>query len=220
MKIELFFGVILCGLFSMLTVGRLIDKFKKIDNEIELPASITVKEYMMIFLCGAAAYQGICISTIVLLYLGMYLSFMAYTDFHTKKVYSMFSYLIFVAGAVCLFMTTDSAIENIYTMLAFAVLVLLGFFIKAYAFGDVEIYIALYPYYAMYFFDMPEDVLSLMLWFAVTLFITVIACAVTWLVSRIKGSNAGPDGFSKGRKAMAPIIAFAHVMLLCMNHFG
>lgn len=220
MKLELFFGVILCGLFTMLFVGRLVDKFKKIDKEIELPVSIAVKEYIMIFLCGAVAYQGFRISTIVLLFLGIYLAFMAYTDYHTKKVYSIFSYLMFVAGAVCLFMTTTSAKGNLYSLLAFVVLVLFGFLIKAYAFGDVEIYIALYPYYALYFFDMPEDLLSLMLWFAVTLFITVIACVVTWFLSRIKNSNSGPDGFSKERKAMAPVIAFAHVLLLCMNYFG
>lgn len=220
MKIELILGAILCGLFTVQMVGRLVDKFKKIDKEIELPSSITVKEFVMIFLCGAAAYQGISISTIVLLFLGIYVAFMAYTDFHTKKVYSTFSYIMFVAGAVCLFMTTDSVPGNLYTLFAFAVLVLFGFLIKAYAFGDVEIYIALYPYYAMYFFEMPEDALNLMLWFAVTLFITVLACAISWVVSRIKGSSVGTDGFSKGRKAMAPIIAFAHVMLLCMNYFG
>lgn len=217
---ELVLGAIVCGLFTVQTVGRLVDKFKRIDKEIELPARITVKEYVMIFLCGAAAYQGISISSIVQLFLGIYLAFMAYTDFHTKKVYSMFSYLMFVAGTLGLFMTTDSVPENLYTLLAFVVLVLFGYFIKAYAFGDVEIYIALYPYYAMYFFDMPEDVLNLMLWFAVTLFITVIACAVSWVVFRIKNRNAGTDGFSKERKAMAPVIAFAHVMLLCMSHFG
>lgn len=194
-----FLGYVLCGLLTVMVVNGLLDKVKQKDTEITLPKQIRKKEYLMMFLFGAISFQGIRISTILLVGISVYMAFMAYTDYYTRKVYSAFSYLMFLLGIFYLFGETQNWKADITALLICIAIVMLGFMIRAYAFGDVEIYIALCPYYIKMFLDG-----TFLLLYSFTLFVAVFT-SIRWK----------PLGISK-TKAMAPVIAFVHFFLIVL----
>ena len=124
---------------------------------------------------------------------------MAYTDYYTRKVYSAFSYLIFLLGIFSLFIGTQNWKVDIIAILICIGVIMLGFMIKSYALGDVEIYIALCPYYIKMFLDG-----TFLLLYSLTLFVAVLT-SIRWK----------PLGLNK-TKAIAPVIAFVHFFLIVL----
>lgn len=93
-----FIGCVLCGVLNLLLLRKLIYVVNLNDKDIILPEKIKNKEYFFMFLCGAVSFHGFCMDTIIFFLLSVYLSFMSYTDYYTRKVYSAFSYFIFLIG--------------------------------------------------------------------------------------------------------------------------
>ena len=208
--VEYLLGGTMCGLLNIMAVLGLIRQIKRLDAENSLPEQVKIKEYIMFFLCGALSYRGIAISTIALVGLSVYLAFMAYTDYHTKHVYSFFSYLFFVAGACYLFLMSENWKAELLCFLLFGLIAMLGFVVKAYTLGDVEIYVALYPYFMKFFFAdhvTEERFLQVISWYLLTLFVSVVTSI-----------NIRKFKFNK-TKAMAPVISFTFVMAMLAYHY-
>ena len=108
-----FIGYILCGVVNLLILRKLIYVVNLNDKDIILPEKIQKKEYFFMFLCGGVSFHGFCMDTIIFLILSVYLSFMSYTDYHTRKVYSAFSYFIFLIGIFCFITKTQNWMVNI-----------------------------------------------------------------------------------------------------------
>ena len=118
--------------------------------------------------------------------------------------------MYFLAGIFCLFFLTENWKAEFVCFLLYVVIVILGFLFKAYAFGDVEIYIALYPYFMKFFFvenSIEERFIQVISWYILTLFVTVVTSI------SIKGFK-----FNK-TKALAPVIAFVFATVMCVQHF-
>ena len=98
---------------------------------------------------------------------------------------------------------------DIICFLVFGAILMLGFLFKAYAFGDVEIYLALYPYLMKFVFSgdtAGSRFMNVISWFLFTLFITVVTSI-----------NVKELKFNK-TKALAPAIAFSFALLCACRY--
>ena len=193
-------GCVLCGLLNLMILSKMLSVVKKKDKDIFLPKKIRNEEYFFIFLCGAVSFQGICVDTIIFFLLSVYLSFMAYTDFYTRKVYSAFSYFIFLIGIFVFISKTQDWERNISWFVFCFILIVFGFIVKAYAFGDVEIYMALSPYYITMFLD------GMFLFLYGFTLLSAVLTSIRWK----------PFGVEK-TKAIAPVITFVHFFLTVVH---
>ena len=195
-----FIGYILCGLLNLVIVNKLLCTVKQKDKEISLPKQLNRKENFMIFLFGIVSFHGFCSDSIIFFLLSVYLSFMAYTDFYTRKVYSAFSYFIFLIGIFVFISKTQDWERNISWFVFCFILIVFGFIVKAYAFGDVEIYMALSPYYITMFLD------GMFLFLYGFTLLTAVLTSIQWK----------PFGVEK-TKAIAPVITFVHFFLTVVH---
>lgn len=203
-------GCAACGISAVMAVNGMVDKIKRADDEISLPPAIRPREYLMLFLCGALSYQGISINTLIALGLAVYMGFMAYIDYNTMKVYSAFSYLVIVIGTIYLFQKADDWKVELVNLSVYFMLIMIGCIVRAYSFGDAEILMALYPYYAMMFFDGWEAVDRLILCvvcFLAAIFLTVITSIKPHPLRIQKLKPAAPD------------IACAYAVAMCVSYF-
>lgn len=207
---EYVLGSVLCGMLTVMGTNGLINKIRCFDVESNLPEKRSIKEYVLFFLCGAVSYQGVSITTGIILGLSLYLSFMAYTDYHTRNVYAVYSYMVFLVGVFYLFTATENWKHELVCLVVFFAIVLLGFLVKAYAFGDVEILMALYPYIVKLFFaetESTEKIVQVVTWYCLTLLLSVLTSI-----------RFRPFALKKD-KAMAPVITFAFAVSMCIYKF-
>lgn len=206
------FGSLVVGYAVALLVYSLIKTVKRCDVQHGLPEKLSPADCFCLFLCGASSYQGITVTSAILFCVTVYIAFMAYTDKHTRKVYSFASYVLFIPG-LCALIFPNIRKECIIPLIVYVGMVLFGFIIKAYHFGDVEVYIALAPYFMLI---PPKTVLGIEISnFLMLLLLFLFSIIITVLFS----IKILPFRVEK-KRPMVPAIAFVLSFMLFVFKFA
>lgn len=134
---------ILCWGVIRAGVGVLVSLAKRYDKDHGLPEQMSRRESLLIIFAGCCVTKTSIVTAILNCFLLIYLCFSAYTDHHTKMVYSSGAYLIGVVGIFALLCRNRSAWMIVF---GFYGVILLLTLCKAWSIGDAEILMATAPY--------------------------------------------------------------------------
>lgn len=148
---KMFFGVLIRA-----SVGALVWLIKKYDKEHGLPKKVSVGETILIFLTGVLIPRSSLIEALIHFIIVVYLCFTAYTDHHTRMVYSLGAYTVGTIGLVS-FVNRNCATWPV--LIGFYGVVLLLTLCKILSLGDTEIFMATAPYLILYT-DVPGQILG------------------------------------------------------------
>lgn len=155
---------------------------KKADANHGLPERISWIAMLVPFSCGVSLCPGTAGATGLLVLYIAYLAAMAYTDYHSKCVYSLFYIVVAVPGYVWLLQQGDWSM--IKAVLIFDLLIVVcSVLLKAFKDGDMEVFITSAPYISLLAYRMKEEIFFLLLLF---LFLAVLFSVLGTIVLSIR----------------------------------
>ena len=171
-----------------------------------LPEEVKVPAIVFFFLSSAILQTEDVVTTTLLLVFISYLSASAYTDYYSRYVYSLFSIVVGIAGY--LYVVLNVSWNDLKQMLIFCLVILAAHFIKAYASGDVEVFIVSIPFVYMLARRMELPVLELLLFF----FVLSVCLTLLWALLRLAVKRK-----KEKQVAMVPAIHGAACVLLILE---
>ncbi|MBP3609695.1 MAG: hypothetical protein J6J42_05095 [Lachnospiraceae bacterium] len=164
------------GLMTLLLFRTILLCIRKWDDNHGLPQKTSVKAMLPSFIVGFCLGKGE--STVLLVLYVAYLAAMAYSDYHSKYVYSVFYILVSIPGYVWLFQAGDWS--SIRAVLIFCLMaIVFSEVFKAFKDGDMEVFIASAPYITLLAQRMDEEaMLVLVLFLVLSLFFSIVGTAV------------------------------------------
>lgn len=161
-----------------LTVGIVVC-IRKFVPDHKLPEEMKIPAIVFFFASSAIVQTEDIVTTMLLLVFISYLSASAYTDYYSRYVYSLFSIVVGIAGY--LYVVLNASWNDLKQMLIFCLVVLAAYFIKAYASGDVEVFVVSNPFVYMLARRMELPVLELLLFF----FVLSVCLTLLWALIRL-----------------------------------
>lgn len=172
------------GIFALVIFRIIIGCIKKFDSENGLPEGLSWKMIFLTFFSGGLIVPESIVQSLLLITFISYLASMAYTDFYTMQVYSLFYVLAAVPGYMWLLGTGSwFAIKVALIYIGF---VLIAFWVfKGFGGGDAEVFIAATPYITLLAQRMEQSVvLVLILFMLLALAYSVLGCVVKSIRTR------------------------------------
>lgn len=155
---------IMQGAVAVLLFRIILFCIRKRDVTHGLPQKVSFWAMISPFACGFCLYTEEAWSAALLVMYIAYLAAMAYTDYHSKCVYSFFYIVIAVPGYIWLLQEGDW--NAIQAVLIFCVIVVVSSVIlKGFKDGDMEVFIASAPYITLLAYRMKEEVLFVLVLF-------------------------------------------------------
>lgn len=196
------------GVLVLILFVCIIQCIKKYDSHHGLPEKITGKAILIPLLSGLCIAEGNLVYKILLILCMGYLTAMAYTDYFTRKVYSMFYILATIPGAIWLVSMVDW--RKINEILFFILIIIFASFVlHAFRDGDVEVFIALVPYIALLADKWELDLILALLGFLLSSMLFAVCGCLALSVKRKK--------FVK-ENAMVPSICVAMLCTILLDN--
>ncbi len=151
---------------SVLLMYLGITFMKKADDGHGLPENIGIFYIVITAIVGCIAITTFYSYFFLSILFTAYLAIMAYTDFYTMKLYTIFHILIGMIGYIALFIVSGLSIREFILGLGFIIFMWL---IKAINTGDVELLFASFPYICLF-----ADVYKINKLYFCLIFLTVI----------------------------------------------
>ena len=194
------------GFIVALLSFSILSFIRAADLEHDLPKKTSWLAIGIFFMAGFIVEPKESITTLLFLVFISYLGAMAYTDWHTRHVYTFFSLIVSMIGYVSLLLNPNRI--EIIKLLFFISIVLFCWLLHAYAFGDVELFFAMTPYGVLLAEQYQADVFFLLLFLFC---LSVTFGMVGWMIEKLRKKNQGKSF------AMAPAIYAVFLVLLSLD---
>ena len=173
------------GATVLLIYCCIIHNIKKYDSRHGLPPKLVWKDMVMSFVSGICIADGSWIHRILLVICMGYLAAMAYTDYYSRKVYSLFYVLAVIPGAIWL--VCIGKLENLVAIPLFLLFILFAsYVVGAFRDGDVEVFIALTPYVVLLAYRLGIKLFMMFLIFLLTSMLTAVCGSLLVSIKRRK----------------------------------
>ena len=196
------------GVLALLLFKTFIGCIKKYDSENGLPEEMSWKIELTVFCGGGMIFPETVLQILLLILFIAYLASMAYTDFFTQRVYSLFYVLVAIPGYLWL-VGEGSWLMLKVVLMYIGFVAVCSFVLNGFCDGDVEVFIAATPYMALLAQRMKQPVLLMLMLFMLVSLLLGIAGSMVQSIRKRKIIT---------KSAMVPYIFGAAICMMALDN--